>query len=234
MQARAAESLAVRTHAGVAGAAGTGPLRRLVNLPGEGVAELGVCPLDDMPPPTSRGWQPPKRWTRLVHDHSRGRLRASRRTAGSSTNSARPARTGSQRGGASTGPTCRSGWLACAGEPAAVTTLVAPGVRAGGLRSAAPVREPARGLPVHLLGSHCPDRHPCLSRRGRRACPGGSSQGYSLAVVRRQGRRLIGSCAVWTQSAAHARGALGFVVHPQVWGQGFATEVTPLLLRLGF
>ena len=59
-------------------------------------------------------------------------------------------------------------------------------------------------------------------------------QGFSLAVVRKDDRRLIGSCAVWQESAAHARGALGFVFHPDVWRQGFATEVAPLLLGLGF
>ncbi len=59
-------------------------------------------------------------------------------------------------------------------------------------------------------------------------------QGYSLAVVRKNDSLLIGSCAVWRESVAHARGALGFVFHPDVWRQGFATEVTPLLLALGF
>ena len=59
-------------------------------------------------------------------------------------------------------------------------------------------------------------------------------QGFSLAVVRRDDGRLIGSCAVWRDSAPHARGSLGFVFAPDVWRQGYATEVTGLLLDLGF
>lgn len=57
---------------------------------------------------------------------------------------------------------------------------------------------------------------------------------YTLAVERKHDSRLIGSCAVWLESAVHARGALGFVLHPEVWRQGFATEVADLLLILGF
>lgn len=59
-------------------------------------------------------------------------------------------------------------------------------------------------------------------------------QGYSVAIVSKHDSRLIGSCAVSQDSAVHARGSLGFVFQPEVWRQGFATEVTPLLLALGF
>ena len=57
---------------------------------------------------------------------------------------------------------------------------------------------------------------------------------YALAVERKSDKRLIGSCAVWLESETHARGALGFVLHPEVWRQGFATEVATLLIGLGY
>jgi len=57
---------------------------------------------------------------------------------------------------------------------------------------------------------------------------------YTLAVERKNGSRLIGSCAVWLESETHARGSLGFVLHPEVWRQGFATEIATLLIGLGY
>ena len=59
-------------------------------------------------------------------------------------------------------------------------------------------------------------------------------QRYSLAVVRKQDLALIGSCELWQENQQHARGGVGFVFDPAVWGQGFATETAGLLLRLGF
>jgi ribosomal-protein-alanine N-acetyltransferase len=56
---------------------------------------------------------------------------------------------------------------------------------------------------------------------------------YTLAVERKSDDRLIGSCAVCLESETHARGAIGFVFHPEVWRQGFATEVVTLLIGLG-
>lgn len=58
--------------------------------------------------------------------------------------------------------------------------------------------------------------------------------GYSLAVVRKSDSRLIGSCAVWEASAQHGRGELGFVLHPETWGQGYASETARLLVQIGF
>lgn len=58
--------------------------------------------------------------------------------------------------------------------------------------------------------------------------------GYSLAVVRKTDSRLIGSCSVWQESGQHKRGGLGFVFHPDVWGQGYATETAVLLLQVGW
>jgi [ribosomal protein S5]-alanine N-acetyltransferase len=46
--------------------------------------------------------------------------------------------------------------------------------------------------------------------------------------------RVIGSAAVWTTSAADLVGEFGYTIARPYWGQGYATEVAALLLRLGF
>jgi ribosomal-protein-alanine N-acetyltransferase len=55
---------------------------------------------------------------------------------------------------------------------------------------------------------------------------------YHLAVV--IGGRLIGSASLAVVSAEHRRGELGYVIHPDWWGRGIATEAAELLLQLGF
>lgn len=55
---------------------------------------------------------------------------------------------------------------------------------------------------------------------------------YDLAVVR--DGEVIGSASVWTTSAAHRVGELGYTLRPDCWGRGYATEVARLLVRLGF
>lgn len=56
----------------------------------------------------------------------------------------------------------------------------------------------------------------------------------SLAVVRRDTGALIGTSNLTWTSSLHSQGELGYVLHPDQHGQGFATEVTVALLRLGF
>jgi RimJ/RimL family protein N-acetyltransferase len=58
--------------------------------------------------------------------------------------------------------------------------------------------------------------------------------GLSLAVVRRDTGALIGEVSLFWQSDAHRQGELGFIVHPDHGGQGFATEATEAMLALGF
>jgi RimJ/RimL family protein N-acetyltransferase len=55
---------------------------------------------------------------------------------------------------------------------------------------------------------------------------------YHLAVV--MNGRLIGSASLAVVSAEHRRGELGYVIHPDWWGRGIATEAAELLLELGF
>lgn len=56
----------------------------------------------------------------------------------------------------------------------------------------------------------------------------------SLAVVRRDTDELIGSANLGWTSREHGQGELGYVLHPDHHGHGYATEVTKALLRLGF
>jgi [ribosomal protein S5]-alanine N-acetyltransferase len=57
---------------------------------------------------------------------------------------------------------------------------------------------------------------------------------YTLAVVERENDAVIGSAEVYVDSVRHHRGELGYILRREVWGQGLATEIATLLLRLGF
>ncbi|MDP9364833.1 MAG: GNAT family N-acetyltransferase [Chloroflexota bacterium] len=55
-----------------------------------------------------------------------------------------------------------------------------------------------------------------------------------LAVDRRDSGALIGSVNLIWVSAEHRQGEIGFVLHPDHQGQGFAGEAAAEMLRLGF
>ncbi|WNV89893.1 GNAT family N-acetyltransferase [Umezawaea sp. Da 62-37] len=57
---------------------------------------------------------------------------------------------------------------------------------------------------------------------------------FNLAAVQADSGRLIGSVSIGVTSPQHRRGEFGFVFHPDVWSQGYATEVGRSLLRFGF
>lgn len=56
----------------------------------------------------------------------------------------------------------------------------------------------------------------------------------SLAVVRKDTGELIGDCSICLRSREHRQGEIGFIVHPDHQGQGFATEAARVLLELCF
>jgi RimJ/RimL family protein N-acetyltransferase len=58
--------------------------------------------------------------------------------------------------------------------------------------------------------------------------------GLRLAAVRRDSGELIGDFSLWRTSREHQQGEIGFVLHPDHHGQGFATEASLVCLRLGF
>jgi RimJ/RimL family protein N-acetyltransferase len=59
-------------------------------------------------------------------------------------------------------------------------------------------------------------------------------QAYTLAITLANSGKLIGSAAVWVTDPTHRRGELGYVLERNSWSQGYATETTRLLLRIGF
>jgi RimJ/RimL family protein N-acetyltransferase len=56
----------------------------------------------------------------------------------------------------------------------------------------------------------------------------------SLAVVLRESNRLIGDLVFFWHSALHRGGEIGYVIHPDVQGKGYATEAVVALLALLF
>ncbi len=61
-----------------------------------------------------------------------------------------------------------------------------------------------------------------------------AGQALLLAVVLRADARLIGDVMLAWTSREHQRGELGYVLHPDHSGHGYATEAARAVLRLGF
>jgi RimJ/RimL family protein N-acetyltransferase len=57
---------------------------------------------------------------------------------------------------------------------------------------------------------------------------------YQLAITIADGGRLIGTGALWVRNVEHGQGELGYFLHPDHWGRGYATEAARLLLGFGF
>jgi len=56
----------------------------------------------------------------------------------------------------------------------------------------------------------------------------------ALAAVELRTNRLVGDLTLWWRSREHSLGEIGFMVHPDHQGRGFATEGAREMLRLGF
>jgi RimJ/RimL family protein N-acetyltransferase len=59
-------------------------------------------------------------------------------------------------------------------------------------------------------------------------------QGLSLVVARREEDGLIGEASLEFRSEEHSQGEVGFIIHPDHQGRGFATEAAAAMLELGF
>lgn len=57
---------------------------------------------------------------------------------------------------------------------------------------------------------------------------------YQLAIVLRDGERLIGNCGVRMQTAHSQIADIGYEIDRHYWGQGYATEAALALLSFGF
>jgi RimJ/RimL family protein N-acetyltransferase len=62
----------------------------------------------------------------------------------------------------------------------------------------------------------------------------GDGDTISLAVVLRGSSELIGDAILHLLSAEHRQAEIGFIVHPDHQGRGYATETGRVLLRLAF
>jgi RimJ/RimL family protein N-acetyltransferase len=59
-------------------------------------------------------------------------------------------------------------------------------------------------------------------------------QGLTLGVELTATGRLVGDVVLFFRSAHHAEGEIGYVFHPDVAGQGYATEACAAVLNLAF
>src|SRR4029077_14604423 len=57
---------------------------------------------------------------------------------------------------------------------------------------------------------------------------------WLFAIQIREEPRLIGVIRIGVRSAEHRQGDLGYAVHPDHWGKGFATEALRRILEFGF
>jgi RimJ/RimL family protein N-acetyltransferase len=57
---------------------------------------------------------------------------------------------------------------------------------------------------------------------------------YSLAIVIREQKRLIGGCGLYVSNVENRNGWIGYCLNRQFWGQGYATETARSLLDFGF
>jgi len=61
-----------------------------------------------------------------------------------------------------------------------------------------------------------------------------AGQAIDLAIVRRSDQRLIGDLMVMWNSAVHRAGEIGYVIHPDFQGNGYATEAAAAGLAIAF
>jgi [ribosomal protein S5]-alanine N-acetyltransferase len=47
-------------------------------------------------------------------------------------------------------------------------------------------------------------------------------------------QHLLGNCGLWQLNAEHHRGEIGYLLHPDCWGQGLMTEAITAVCRYGF
>ena len=62
----------------------------------------------------------------------------------------------------------------------------------------------------------------------------GEGDGLVLAIQPRDGDRIVGDISLMYRSEAHRQGEIGFVLHPDHQGRGYASEAARAMLRVGF
>jgi RimJ/RimL family protein N-acetyltransferase len=57
---------------------------------------------------------------------------------------------------------------------------------------------------------------------------------YTLLAQLREGGRVVGSGSLFVRSERFRTGEVAYIVHPDLWGQGIASEIAKLLVGWGF
>ena len=57
---------------------------------------------------------------------------------------------------------------------------------------------------------------------------------YDWAIIDRESRRMVGTCGFAKIDTENAVAELGYVLHPDFWGKGYAFEAAEEVLRFGF
>ncbi|TDL65040.1 N-acetyltransferase [Rhodococcus qingshengii] len=57
---------------------------------------------------------------------------------------------------------------------------------------------------------------------------------YTLAVINKKEDRLIGAGELSIQDTHNKKGEIGYIINPDYWGKGVATDVAILLIGFGF
>ncbi|WP_020598580.1 GNAT family N-acetyltransferase [Spirosoma panaciterrae] len=57
---------------------------------------------------------------------------------------------------------------------------------------------------------------------------------YELCIERKEDKQLIGGCELAISLEDHSIATMGYILNPQFWNQGYATEISSELLRFGF
>ena len=73
-----------------------------------------------------------------------------------------------------------------------------------------------------------------LGRRRLETAIDKEGEGLALAADLRATGELVGHFSLFFVSQQHRQGEVGFIVHPEHHGQGYATEGTRVMLRFGF
>ncbi|MGC2192294.1 MAG: GNAT family protein [Candidatus Dormiibacterota bacterium] len=73
-----------------------------------------------------------------------------------------------------------------------------------------------------------------LARKSTKVSIEREGDGLCLAVVPRASGRVVGDVVLSWTSEAHQQGEIGFVLHPDHQGLGYAHEASSVLLTLGF
>ena len=57
---------------------------------------------------------------------------------------------------------------------------------------------------------------------------------YDWAIIDRESRRMIGTCGFTKIHTDHDAGEIGYVLHPDFWGKGYAVEAARCVMDFGF